>query len=50
MYTSAGVYFHEIFVKSIWRYDIPSRGGIFYVKNHTYAVELDFTKNYVFAV
>ena len=45
-----GVYFHKISVKSIWRYGIPSRGGVFYSKNHIYPVELDFTKNYILAV
>ena len=49
-YTPAGVYFHEIFVKFSRRYEIPSRGGVFYSKNHTYPVEIDFTKNHILAI
>ena len=39
-----------IFTKFSRRYEIPSRGGVFYSKNHTYPVEIDFTKNHILAI
>ena len=45
-----GVYLHEIFVKFSRRYEIPSRECVIYSKNHTYPVEIDFTKTHMLAI